>query len=958
MGKLNPKIAGILTFIFVSLLCQPARATHIRAGEIVAKRLDNISLTFEFTVTGFRDSESPIDFGLGTFVFGDGSSDSGPFRVSVANVGNNIELVTFTVIHTYSAPNGNGYLVSYEEEFRNADILNMANSVGTTFYVETLMIIDPPFFGINNSPILTVPPIDFAAVGAKFIHNPGAYDPDGDSLSYSFTIPKQARDKDVGDYRSLVDPAFYSSFATGSESGGIPTLTLNPITGDLTWDAPGDEFFQKGLEELREYNVAFVITEWRRAGNQWFRQGYVVRDMQIIVEETDNERPTLEVPEDFCVEAGTKAEFIAQGNDADGDPVRLEAFGGPFEVANPATYTTPTGDGGFQGPPGFLSFDWNTVCGHVRERPYEVQVKVTDRPDSGPRLVDFETVQITVVGPAPTGLETQVQPGKSIQLTWDPYACSGADRMQIWRKVGSSAIESDLCQIGMPPNVGFQLIDEIEATTTQYLDTNSGIGLSPGASYCYRLVAAFPFPGGGESYVSAEACDSILIDVPVITHVDITKTSLDDGELTVRWTPPYQIDQVLFPPNYTYDLFRFEGQKAVLDNTALVSLEQIASNISDTVYNDRDLNTLNKTYTYFVRFYDSNNILVDTSAFASTVRLTPKPLVKAIELSWNAVVPWSLRSNQAPYHFIYRDQVVDGNLNQLVLIDSVEVSNSALVYLDNGDFNDTPLDDKTSYCYYVSTNGSYDNILLPDPLVNRSQIGCAEPNDSIPPCKPPVLTLNEDFNCEAFFADKECGFSNFRNTIEWTVDVNAECDNDIQYYNVYFSETGLADDYEVVGTPASTLFIHEDIPSLKGCYRVSAVDRSGNESPITEPICMDNCPNYSLPNAFSPNGDGKNDFFTPFYSDPLSPTPGFDKVNCPRFVEDVDFSVFDRSGNKVFEYVAVESGSDILINWDGRNQLGIALPSGVYFYEARVTFDVLNPKEKTRVYKGWVQLLK
>jgi hypothetical protein len=188
--------------------------------------------------------------------------------------------------------------------------------------------------------------------------------------------------------------------------------------------------------------------------------------------------------------------------------------------------------------------------------------------------------------------------------------------------------------------------------------------------------------------------------------------------------------------------------------------------------------------------------------------------------------------------------------------------------------------------------------------------------------------------------------------------VDAECDNDIQYYNVYFSETGLAGDYAVVGTPTSTLFIHEDIPSLKGCYRVSAVDRSGNESAITEPICMDNCPNYSLPNAFSPNGDGKNDFFTPFYSDPLSPTPGFDKVNCPRFVEDVDFRVFDRSGNKVFEYVALESGSDILINWDGRNQLGIALPSGVYFYEARVTFDVLNPKEKTKVYKGWVQLLK
>ncbi len=943
------KWVGFLMTIGSSL---SAYSTHIRAGEITIRRTNNLTLTFEFTVTGFRDTGSTIQFGGGTFLFGDGSSATGPFPNAVGvPVGNEIEMVSFTLSHTYDAPNGNGYLVSYAEEFRNADILNMANSVGTTFYVESLVVIDA-FFGVNNSPILTVPPVDFAAVGARFIHNAGAYDPDGDSLSYSFTIPKQARSKEVNAYQSLIDPAFYSSFATGSEEGGIPTLELNPITGDLIWNAPGDAL---GANDLREYNVAFVITEWRTFGGTPIVMGYVVRDMQIIVEETNNQRPTLDVPDDICVQAGNNVNFQVYGNDPDGHDVRLEAYGGPFEINDPATYDTPAD---FQTPPAVLEFDWNTVCGHIRERPYEVQFKVTDRPLEGPRLVDFESLEITVVGPAPTGLTSNVQPGKSIMLNWDTYSCSNADKMQIWRKVGNSVIDADSCDIGMPDNIGFELIDEVDAFATSYLDNNDGIGLHPGALYCYRLVATFPFPGKGESYVSVEACDSVLIDVPVITNVDINSTSETSGEILVRWTPPYQIDQSLYPPDYTYDLFRFEGQKTKLDATAQLSLVQVAFALSDTTFLDTGLNTLNQSYTYFVRFYDSGGVLVDTSAFASSIRLSPRPLVMSIELSWAGVVPWSLRSLSHPFHYIYRDQVMPGFPEQLVLIDSVNVANSGLLYLDDGSFNDVELDEETEYCYYVVTNGTYDNLLLPDPLINKTQIGCAEPNDSIPPCRPPVLIVNEAFDCNAFFANKECGFSDFNNTIQWSVDADPDCDNDIQYYKVYFSGSGSNEDYQVVGNSFATVFVHENLSSFKGCYRISAVDRSGNESEATDPVCVDNCPNYQLPNAFTPNNDGINDFFTPLFSDPNDPIADFDFVNCPRFVEDIEFLVFDRSGSKVYEYITLESNRDILINWDGKNQAGLALPTGVYFYEARVTFNVLNSKDSKKVFKGWVQLLR
>jgi len=68
--------------------------------------------------------------------------------------------------------------------------------------------------GYDNSPILMIPPIDNACVNEPFYHNPGAYDPDGDSLSYKL-VPCR------GD-QGLVIPGYTLPPATHS-------ITLNPL---------------------------------------------------------------------------------------------------------------------------------------------------------------------------------------------------------------------------------------------------------------------------------------------------------------------------------------------------------------------------------------------------------------------------------------------------------------------------------------------------------------------------------------------------------------------------------------------------------------------------------------------------------------------------------------------------------------------------------------------------------
>lgn len=520
-------------------------ATHIRAGEITATHLSGT--TYEIKVTGYRDASSIVPFGGGNnpiLNYGDGTSINFIDRlqddwIETSVIENNIQKVEITLFHTYGS-NGN-YVITYSEGQRNGNIINMTNSIGTDFYIETLLVIDE-FLGDNSSPVLTVPPVDYAAIGATFIHNPGAFDPDGDSLSYEFITPRQKKGLDVSGYKRLNDASFYTIFSAGSEQGTPPQLSINAITGDLIWNAPGDITNQSGeggicQGEFAEYNVALKIEEWRKILGRYYKVGFVVRDMQIVVCDTDNEPPVITPLEDICVEAGEQVQQFVFATDPDGHPVKLEAFGGPFEVNNTATYSPFPAV--YQSPlPARLDFKWTTGCLNVRERPYEVQFKATDDPEIGPSLVDFESFQITVLGPAPEGVTTQSQTGRSIAVSWDLYQCTEALNIQVWRKVGATNLDIDECQMGMPPNTGYRMIDEVNVSTTSYLDDNDGRGLNPGAKYCYRLVATYPSPGGGMSYVSAESCDSLLIDVPVITNVDVQSTSVSSGEVLVRCTHP------------------------------------------------------------------------------------------------------------------------------------------------------------------------------------------------------------------------------------------------------------------------------------------------------------------------------------------------------------------------------------------------------------------------------------
>jgi gliding motility-associated-like protein len=355
--------------------------------------------------------------------------------------------------------------------------------------------------------------------------------------------------------------------------------------------------------------------------------------------------------------------------------------------------------------------------------------------------------------------------------------------------------------------------------------------------------------------------------------------------------------------------------------------------------------------------YDSDNDAIDTTANASSVRLDPSAITGALELSWRAEVPWSNISQTHPWHLIYRDNIDPNDPKKLVLIDSVNVPRTGFVYLDDGSITgDDQLINTQEYCYFVTTRGTYGNPKIMEPLINDSQIACAQPNDTIKPCTPVefmIKNLNLDSLCASFLDDKPCEFGEFFNELSWEIAFGGDCDEDVRSYNIYFSETGEENTYELIDNVVTTSYVHQGIPSFKGCYKISAVDRSGNESGLTEAICNDNCPYYEIPNVFTPNEDKSNDEFQAFNI--------FDEetntYKCPRFVKSVDFYVYDRYGKEVYNNLD-EPEKSILIRWDGRNHQGKEMPSAVYYYLAEVTFDVLDKDLQKREYKGWLQLLR
>ncbi len=121
-------------------------------------------------------------------------------------------------------------------------------------------------------------------------HNPAAYDPDGDSLSYDLIA--------CAGFECLPIEGFVQP---NDVEGGGGDFYVEPLTGTVIWDTP---------QLAGEYNMALRIREWRQIQGQWLMVGEVIRDMQISVcRFVPTNRPVVVVPAGHLHRAGRQPDL-------------------------------------------------------------------------------------------------------------------------------------------------------------------------------------------------------------------------------------------------------------------------------------------------------------------------------------------------------------------------------------------------------------------------------------------------------------------------------------------------------------------------------------------------------------------------------------------------------------------------------------------------------------------------
>ncbi len=790
---------------------------------------------------------------------------------------------------------------------RDANIINLPNSVNRSFALISTISISNSFGNKTNcSPFITNKPIDYACVGKPYCFNPQAIDPDNDSLDFSFTKSYEGGGGNPGSVSMMNDEIVPSG------------ITVNKYTGLLCWTSP---------QQTGEFVLALLIKEYRRNPLDGSVRliGTTVLDIQILVQENCDGSIAMTIEPGQCVVAGTTYTNTITATKTGTSimpPLKLTAYGLPLTsstIGTNATFTdTPSGNT----VTGI--FSWTPDCRAVQVNNYYVTIQASD--NNTVPYSSYSTFSVKVISPPPQNV-VALSAGSNINLSWAPPSiCNQTtgniiQKYLVFRNDGCSPFIPSPCETGVPSNTGYVLIGVVTSTLSvtsfSFSDSNFGAGFPPGNTYSYIVVAQFV--DGSLSIASSatsSTCVTTKLDVPLITNVSVDTTDNAVGQIFVRWKNPSTdlasgLDTTLFPGPYTYVLNR--RPITTLTYTPIYTVTETdfykLKKLQDTTFTDLLLDTKTLKYYYKIDFY-TTNVAHGSSSPASSLFLTGAPHDKSVDLSWSAQVPWS----NTMYYILKQHYSTQANPLAYDIIDSTTSTSYTVTTLVNG----------YSYCFKILSKGQYANPNIYRPLMNLSEKICVSPFDDDAPCQP---TLSVAGNCSTSI-----------NKLVWTNPNNNCGTNDIVKYYIYytaFQDSALAL-IDSLLNPNDTSYTTDFASSIAGCYVIVAVDSVGNKSPLNNKICTDNCPEYELPNIFTPNGDNLNDFYIPVKN---------------KYIKDVDFTMYNRWGEIVFET------SDPALKWDGKSKvMKQPVSDGTYYYICTVR-QIHYYGIKERKLKGFVQVL-
>ncbi|MGB3946566.1 MAG: gliding motility-associated C-terminal domain-containing protein [Bacteroidia bacterium] len=410
-------------------------------------------------------------------------------------------------------PPPQGWIFTYADCCRNGSLSNLqsANSYGFTLravmYGYNGQNAGPCF---DSSPTFLESPSTVICVGAPFNYNHNAFDPDLDSLAYSWAEPL---DDFTGVYNLGTNPAsvpFTSGYSFNSPLPGatqnpanVPA-SINPATGEISFTSYTQGYFAT-VVKVESWKCGILVAE-------------IYREIQVVLLPCAvNEKPTVTFSSyQATVPAGTLVTFDINGNDpgvlADGvtpQTLTLNAsgrqFGANFTDANAgclnppcATLSAPLPS---SSPTNIAStFSWQTTCDHISyndecntvSNTYTFVFRIKDDFCPAPSE-NISTVSITVlatpVAPSPQIGCVAVLPNGDVSLTWPPAVDPGG------------TFNGYFIYSSTSPNGPFTLIDSVlsySLSNTSYTHVGANASTAPvyyfvrTRSGCFGQVLAVP----------------------------------------------------------------------------------------------------------------------------------------------------------------------------------------------------------------------------------------------------------------------------------------------------------------------------------------------------------------------------------------------------------------------------------------------------------------------------------
>ncbi len=307
--------------------------------------------------------------------------------------------------------NGTDWTISWTLCCRNNAITSLQNPGNQSLYLNTLL--NKNITPCNNSPVFLTSPTPYYCLGQAISYNPGAFDPDGDSLAYSIIQPRTANNQAI----NFNTAGGYSLTAPIHNSGGANAVQLNPITGTLTC--------------VPDIQQVAVITYRVREFRNGVQIGAVTRDVQFVVRQcSGNSSPTatgINGTNNYSITvcAGTPVNFTINSNDANNGQTTALLWNNGIPGATFTTSGSPFQTG---------TFNWTPTVANIGNNSFTVTVNDNACPLTGTNQYGYTVVVTPPFTPANAGPDLTscgqvvmqaVQPYAQVPGTWTVVSGSG-----------------------------------------------------------------------------------------------------------------------------------------------------------------------------------------------------------------------------------------------------------------------------------------------------------------------------------------------------------------------------------------------------------------------------------------------------------------------------------------------------------------------------------------------------